>query len=850
MSKKELDGEEKQSFIERMAAFIVDKRKAFYLVYIGLAIFCIISSGWVKVDNDLTDYLPESTETRQGITLMDEEFTTFATAKVMIDNISYLQADDLAEQIRNIDGVKQVDFDDTEDHFKDASAMFSVTFSGESNDEICQTALDEINSELKDYDLYVSCDIGDKHAEEIESEMRIVMIIAAAIIFSVLLFTSHTYMEIPVLILTFGMAALLNKGTNFMFGTISFISNSVAVVLQLALAIDYAIILCHRYTEERMIMGAREATITALGKAIPEISGSSLTTLSGLAAMTFMKYRIGYDMGIVLIKAIAISLLCVFTLMPGLLMSFSNLIDKTHHKNFVPKITSWGKFTVKTRYIMPPIFVVILIFSSVFANKCPYVYGYSTLTTSVKNESQIAEDKINSTFGDNNILAMIVPTGDYDTEGKLIRELESLDEVDSVTGLANIEAMDDYVLTDELTPRQFSELTDMDIEVARLLYSAYAVDDETYGKLVSGIDSYSVPLIDMFMFLYDQVQEGYVTLNDDLNNDIEDLHSQLSDAKLQLKGENYSRILLQLNIPEESEQTFDFLKTLHRIAEKYYSNGCYLVGESTSDYDLSSSFQKDNIMVSVLSAVFVIIVLLFTFQSAGIPVLLIVVIQGSIWMNFSFPYLLHSNLFFMSYLVVSSIQMGANIDYAIVITNRYTQLKQTMPIKEAIVETLNQAFPTIITSGTILAAAGILIGRLSSDAAISSIGVCLGRGTIISIILVMAILPQILLLGDVIIEKTAFTLKKPSVLQTRTGNMRVDGHVRGFISGVVDADFSGTVYGSLNARVETGNVDNLEKKFADLKVSTQICDDKKTKEDDNVTDIRREAEQHEEQTNE
>lgn len=829
MSKKEKDGKDKQSVVEKMAGFIVDKRKAFYLMYIGLAIFSVISSGWVKVDNDLTDYLPESTETRRGLTLMDEEFTTFATADVMVDNISYIQADNIAEQIRDIEGVKQVDFDDTDDHFKDASALFKITFDGDENDKICQTALDEIDSELQEYDLYVSCDIGDKHAEEIESEMKVVMIIAAAIIFSVLLFTSHTYMEIPVLILTFGMAALLNKGTNYMFGTISFISNSVAVVLQLALAIDYAIILCHRYTEERVHMDAREATITALSKAIPEISGSSLTTLSGLAAMTFMKFRIGYDMGIILIKAIIISLISVFTLMPGLLMSFSNLIDKTHHKSFVPKIEAWGHFTVKTRYIMPPVFVVIAVVCFILSNKCPYVYGYSTLTTKVKSESQIAKDKITGTFGSTNTLAMIVPTGDYDTEGTLIRELESLEEVETVTGLSNIEAVDDYVLTDKLTPRQFAELTDLDIEVARLLYSAYAVDSETYGKLVSGVDSYSVPLIDMFMFLYDQVQEGYVTLDDELNDKIEDLHSQLSDAKLQLKGENYSRFVLQLNIPEESAETFDFLKTLHKIAEKYYSNGCIIVGESTSNYDLASSFEKDNIMVSVLSAVFVIIILLFTFQSAGIPVLLILVIQGSIWINFSFPYLQKSNLFFMSYLVVSSIQMGANIDYAIVITNRYTQLKQTMPIKEAIVETLNQAFPTIITSGSILASAGILIGRLSSDAAISSIGICLGRGTIISIVLVMSILPQIMLLGDVIIEKTAFTLKKPSVLQTRSGNMRVDGHVRGYISGMVDADFSGSVYGSLNAIVEAGSVDNINY---------------------NKINDRKEAEQNEEQANE
>ena len=838
MSKND-NGEEKQSFIEKVAAFIVDKRKAFYLVYIGLAIFCVISSGWVKVDNDLTDYLPDSTETRRGLTLMDEEFTTFATASVMIDNISYSQAEKISKDIEDIEGVKQVEFDETEDHFKDASALFSVTFDGESDNPLCQTALDEITNDLSDYDLYVNSDVGDQHAEEIDKEMQTVMMIAVCIILAVLIFTSHTYMEIPVLGLTFGMAALINKGTNYMFGTISFISNSVAIVLQLALAIDYAIILCHRYTEEREHMEAREATITALSKAIPEISGSSLTTLSGLAAMTFMQFKIGYDMGIILIKAIIISLLCVFTLMPGLLMSFSSLIDRTHHRSFVPKITKWGPFAVKSRYVMPPIFAVLLILGFVFSNKCPYVYGYSTLTTYVESDSHKAERIIDETFGSTNTIAMLVPTGDYDTEGKLLRELEKMDEVDSVLGLANVEAMDGYVLTDKLTPRQFSELADVDIEVARLLYSAYAVDGETYGKIVSGIDSYGVPLIDMFSFLYDQMQEGYVSFDDDMTKDIEDLNDQLSDAKLQLKGENYSRFVIQLNIPEEDQKTFDFLTTLHETAAKYYDEGCVLVGDSTSDLDLSSSFATDNVMVSVLSVVFVIIILLFTFQSAGIPVLLILVIQGSVWINFSFPYLMKSNLFFMSYLVVSSIQMGANIDYAIVITNRYTELKKHMPIKEAIVETLNQAFPTIITSGSILAAAGILIGFLSSDGCISSIGICLGRGTIISIGLVMAILPQLLILGDIIIEKTAFTLKKPAIIQTRTGSMRVDGHVKGYISGMVDGNFTGTLNGTINAKIESGTVESTD--------PLMIADKKKKENSEDIEETEKSNEKEAEQ---
>jgi len=796
--------------MERLAAFIVDKRKAFYLLYIGVAVFCVFASGWVSVNDDLTSYLPDSTETRRGLTVMEDEFVTFGTSRIMVDNVSYDQAAALAEQIEEVPGVKSVEFDRTEDHYTGGAALFSLTYDGTAEDSVSLAALEQVKELLAGFDVYVTGDTGDSASESLAAEMQVVMVIAVVIILLVLLFTSQTYMEIPVMVLTFGLAALMNKGTNFIFDEISFISDSVAVVLQLALAIDYAIILCHRYTEEREHLEAREAVVAALSKAIPEISGSSLTTISGLGAMCFMKFGIGKDLGVILMKAIVLSLLSVFTLMPGLLMSCSHLIDRTHHRNFVPQITGWGRLVVKTRYVMPPVFVVLIIGGFLLSNRCPYAYGTTDLTTIRQNDAQTARLRVNETFGKENTLAVLVPQGNYELEGRLLRELENMPETSTVLGLANVEAMDGYVLTDELTPRQFAEMTDLDIEVARLLYSAYAVDQETYGQLVSGVDSYGVPLIDMFTFVYDQMQEGYVTLDDDMTEDIEDLNDQLSDARLQLQGENYSRLVLQLNLPEESQETFDFLDTLHRTVAKYYPEDALLVGNSTSDFDLSSSFGNDNLLISILTIVFVILVLVFTFQSSGLPVLLILVIQGSVWVNFSFPYLQQKPLFFLSYLVVSSIQMGANIDYAIVIANRYVELKKTMPLKDAVIQSLNEAFPTIITSGTILASAGILIGLLSSNPSISSIGVCLGRGTLISIVMVMGILPQILLLGDIIIEKTAFTLKARLPIQSQTGTLWVSGHVRGYVSGMVDADISGVLRGSLHAAVAVGSVEHQE----------------------------------------
>jgi predicted RND superfamily exporter protein len=209
-------------------------------------------------------------------------------------------------------------------------------------------------------------------------------------------------------------------------------------------------------------------------------------------------------------------------------------------------------------------------------------------------------------------------------------------------------------------------------------------------------------------------------------------------------------------------------------------------------------------MISILSALFVILVLLFTFKSAGLPMLLIMVIQGSIWINFSIPALQGQPLYFLGYLIVNAIMMGANIDYAIVISSHYQEKKATMPHKKAIVHALNAAFPTVFTSGSMMASAALLIGQLSAQPVVSVMGNSLGRGTIISIILVLFVLPSILVLGDSIIERTRFTVKPISApVRQASGTLRVQGHVRGYISGMVDADLDGILHGQLNATIST-----------------------------------------------
>ncbi|MEE0111157.1 MAG: MMPL family transporter [Oscillospiraceae bacterium] len=791
-------------FVEKLATFIVDKRNLLFLLYIFAFVFCLFSMNWVEVENDVTVYLPDTTETRQGLDAMNENFITFATARVMVSNITYETAENIKEMLEDVEGVDMVTFDDTQDHYKDASALYDISFKGLTTDDISLQAIETIRETLSVYDLYVDTQVGYDENAMLQEEMTTILIIAAIIIVVVLMLTSRAYLEVPVLIITFAAAALMNMGTNFLLGKISFISNSVAVVLQLALAIDYAIILCHRFSDEHETKDARDSAIVALSKAIPEISASSLTTVSGLAALGFMEFGIGLDLAMVLIKAILLSLLSVFTLMPGLLVLFCPLIDRTRHKKLLPNITAVGKFAVKTRRVLPPLFILILVGACYLSNQCPYVYSYNDLQTAKMSERQHAYFKIKDTFGTSNMVALVIPSGDYEAESKVLQELAECDEVKSTMGLSGIEALDGYTLTDALNPRELSELAGMDYEVMQLLYSAYAAEHDQYGEILSGLEEYEVPLFDMLLYLKDHMETHNIHLSGDDKEMVDELFTQLDNAQLQLQNDKYSRMVVYLNLPEESDETFAFLTKMREIVGKYYDGDYYVVGNSTSSRDLSSSFVKDNALISVLSAFFVIVVLLFTFQSVGLPLLLIVVILGSVWINFSFPTIMNQPLYFLGYLIVQSIQMGANIDYAIVIASHYQELKAHMPHKEAIVYALNAAFPTVFTSGSIMAAAGLLIGSLSAQPVISVLGTCLGRGTIISIFLVLFVLPAFLVLGDSIINRTSFKLK-PIEPKTRaaTGTMRVHGHVRGYISGIVDADIDGIVHGQLNASVTT-----------------------------------------------
>lgn len=798
-------------FMHRLSEIIVDKRNIIFIAILICLAFSAISMGWVGVQNDLTSFLPAKSDSKAGVDIMMDEFTLFGSAQIMIANISLDKAWEIKATIENVDGVAMVEFGEDKAHYNNVSACYSITFDYPQSDSRCEDALNEIKSVLTGYDSFISSDIGNPLGAILNDEITMIIAVAAVIIIAMLILTSKSIMEIPVIMMTFIVAMLINMGTNFIYGEISFVSNSVTSLLQLALSLDYAVILLNRYRdEEKRSVSRRDAVVEALSKAVPEVFGSSLTTVGGLAAMLCMQFRLGPDMAMCLIKAVLLAMLSVFVVMPGLLMVFGNSLKKTEHKSFVPNVSFIGKFAYKTRKVVVPIFLIVIVAGMFISKACPFSYGYTSQEAVKMNEQTLAKKMISENFGSTNMVALIVPGGDYEKEAELLKELESREEVSGTMGLANIEAMDGYTLASGLNPRQFSELAGLDYEIATVVYAAYAASNEDYGNIINDLASYEVPLIDMFLFVSQQIDSGLVSLEGDQAEMLSSAKDQMLSAKDMLIGENYDRMVVYLNLPEDGEATFAFLDEMKSIAKSYYEDGeVYIVGNATTAKDFKESFVVDNVVVAAVSIITVLIVLLFSFKSVVMPVILILVIQGAIWINFSIPTLLNTPLFFLGYIIISAIQMGANIDYAIVIATRYNEQKHEMSKKEAIIETMNFAFPTVITSGTIMSVTGLLIGYMSSEATISSLGINLGRGTIISMILVLFVLPQLLLVSDKLVDKTSFKFGKNKNAKKETtsdGLVRICGHVSGEIEGKIEGVIDALVDGSVKLNILSGKI--------------------------------------------
>lgn len=758
--------------MKKIAQFIVEKRLWLFFIFIAIIGYCIFGITRIQVEYDITTYLPDGTDTKKALTIMSDEFASLGSATVMVKGIDKAAADGLAKQIGDIDGVTSVSFDSaSEDNYKDGKALYSIFYVGDSGN---QKAVDAYNETIKildksGYKYGVPTPLVNNFAETLKSEMVIIIAISAAVILAVLLFTSKSFAEVLALPVVFVVAAVLNMGTNYWLGKISFISNTVCIILQLALAIDYAIILCHRFTEEKdkNPSDPKAALITALSKAIPEIASSSLTTVAGLVALMFMQLGLGFDLGMVLAKSIICSLLTVFLLMPCILLWLTKPMDKTRHRSFVPKVRLLGVGVIKIRYALVAVFVALFGVCAWLSQTITYCYSQDSIDTSRPTDTVIAQREMEKTFGASNTFVILLPK---DTDPDLqrtvmsdVRELSKVGDkqlVTSALGWAAIELPSrtdenkKYYLTDNVKYTELNDIIEIEDSTARMLFFAYAMSHGGYGD-AGTLQNYAVQIGDLVEFVFDNPEISEMAGN---AGGILEYKSLLEFGKSQLVGKKHYRLVFNISSSVESKETFDFIERLYGSVKKTAPKAIF-AGSSMSAYDLNGSFKTDNLLITLLTIAFIFIILAVTFRSWGIPIALVAVIQGAIFINFTIPVMLGNNLFFFVYLIASAIQMGATIDYAILMTNRYMNSDEGMSNRDAVIGAISAAFPTIVTSGTIMTVASFLVGLMTSNPLIASMGMTLGFGTIISIICVLFVLPAILYLLGPLLKKTVIRRK-------------------------------------------------------------------------------------------
>lgn len=761
--------------LKKIPEGIVKLKWVFLVLFVALSIFGAVMIPHTKINYDLTGYLPAHCDSSTALELLKKEFDDKGMAYVMVKDVTPEKAGEIKTRLEKVEGVATVTYVESM-NYKNNSALYTVTLKDYDSTAGAFDAVKGVIDALSDEKAYLSGQSAFSYYTKLETEQSIMKlgIAIVVIILLVMLFTSKTYFELIVLILVFGAAMAINMGTNFLFvNGISYIANLVALVLQLALSLDYSIILLHRYMEERDNgEDAKTATVTALTKGLPEILSSSLTTVAGLAALMLMTLSIGAEIGLSLAKGIVISMATVIFFMPALLVIFDKPIQKTRHKSFVPNVTKPARAIVKARKVIVPAFLLIAILAGVAQGFNKYSFNYNSGSLIVAPKKVIEE----TGFGTLNSLVVVVPKGDAEKERQLVKYVESFDLIDKsqTTALSTInvysfidaDSSETLYLTDEVSKKDIGNLIDKipsDAGVNPLIIKPIIegwFDDYVKNYLPEGTkpSKAKVRLIDLLDFA---VREKLDSLSPLLNGNEEtkaylEQVKQISFAKANLESENYSRITFNINGGVEDDDVFELVKTLKTGVSDFYEER-YITGESVVCYEMSEYFMKDNLMVCLFTDLFILVILLITFRNISLPIILILAIQGGIFINFAIPFLSKTSISFIGYLIISAIQMGATIDYAIVLTNRYRNLRKDFTDRyDAMAAATNAVFPTILTSGVILTATGFVMSMLSSGV-VAQLGLLLGVGTLTSIIIVLFVLPSLLLVTEKVVDKTDFS---------------------------------------------------------------------------------------------
>ncbi len=682
--------------MNKLAGYIVKFRVVIFFIFIALMVVSVFLAMKVKVNFDLASYLPKDAPSTIAVEKMGEEFKESVPNTEVgypVDNLA--EALEMKEKLQSLDFVDEVlwmddqldlavplDLHDNkivEGFLKDDIALFQLTIADDIDVQEALTELEELVGEEGRIRGEIVEQSFMQRAVSSEMTMIAAVMIPAALI--ILLLSTRSWLEPILFMLVISAGVIINMGLNSFAADVSFITQAVSSVLQLAVSMDYAIFLLHRFGDYRAAgIEPKEAMRQAIVKSFAPVNASALTTVFGFLALVFMRFGIGKDLGLVLARGVIVSLITVFLLLPSLALLSYKLIDKTTHRSLIPSFKGFSR--VVTRIAIPIVILALVVAVPAYIGQRSndFLYG----GRSYPEDSRAGNDAafLKDTFGDNMQMALLVPKGEWATEQELIKELEAQPEMKSVIGYVNMVGAG--VPVDLLPERMIS------------------------------------PLI----------------------------------------SEHYSRIVMIADSPDESPETFELAERLRTIVDNAYPEGdTYLAGANVVLLDMKTTINHDMTIVNGLAILAIFLVIMLTFRSLVIPIVLVLTIELAVWINLSIPYFTGTSLAFIGYLVISTVQLGATVDYGILMTQHYLDHRQVMGRKEASIKTIQSVAGSIIPPAIILSTAGYLLYLISSIQVVKELGHVLGRGALLSLLIVLILLPNLLYVTDRAIEKTTWKLR-------------------------------------------------------------------------------------------
>ena len=745
--------------MEKLSEFLVKKRRFIFCCMLVFTVISVFLMNHVNIVTDMTTYLPDNSAMKQGMDIMNSEFPdaeTEQTIRVMADGLSAEQKEELLSALQGIDNVSSVDYDaESADYNKDSYTLYILNTSYAYDSAEVSAITDTIQSMASDWNLVY--DTGEIAQQSVPPML---IVLALAILMAILFFMCNSWVEPFLFLATIAIAIVINMGTNAFLSGVSETTYSIAAILQLVLSMDYSIILMNRYRQELKksetinakainvkaidakaintktrngeltnseSISKEQAMTAAIKNAFSSVASSSLTTIVGLLALIFMDFKIGADMGIVLAKGVLISLICILTVLPALILAFDKAIQKTAKKVLPLPMDGISRFSFRGKYGITGFFAVLFVVLYLLK-------GNTLITYSMTEQTDV--DKV---FPKTNTLVVVYENKDENAIAALASELENDPSVKSVMTYSTTLGKE-YTASELVTMLQSSGFQSslLNENTVSILYQQY------FGK-----DNYDASCTMTMEQLFDEAEKlvankAYAALIPaSMADSLTDFKKQLEEGKAQMVGEDYSRMILMTRLDEESDETTQFLSDLSAKLDGL-SGKSYVIGSSAMEYEMAQTFDGELNKISLITMLAIFIVVLATFRSVAVPVILVLVIQGAVYATMVIMGIAGGGMYYLALLIVQSILMGATIDYGILFSNYYRENRKTQAPDKALTAAYNGSIHTIMTSGLIMVLVTFILGFAFGDPATGQICHIISAGVLCAIILVLFVLPGIL----------------------------------------------------------------------------------------------------------